>query len=108
VVATYGGYYGAGFGFIVLAILSFTKLKNVCQINGMKNVISAGISITCALTFTLSHGIVWEHAVAPMAGSMIGGLLGSYFAHRISPHVSRTAVISTGFAVVCLMFGNIL
>ncbi len=103
-VAVYGGYFGAGFGFIVLALMSFTHLKNIYQINGMKNVISAAISFTCAITFTLNGGIAWEYALAPLFGSMLGGFIGARLAHHLSPHVSRTAVVSTGLCVVGLLF----
>lgn len=106
-VALYGGYFGAGFGFIILAILSFTKLKNIYQINGMKNIMAASISLTCAFTFTLTGGIAWEYALAPLFGSMIGGFIGARLAHRISPHASRTAVVGTGFAVVGTLFFNV-
>lgn len=106
-VAVYGGYFGAGFGFIVLAILSFTKLKNIYQINGMKNVMAAAISFTCAITFTLTGGIAWEYALAPLFGSMIGGFIGARMAHHISPHASRTAVVGTGFCVVGMLFFNV-
>ncbi len=103
-VSIYGGYFGAGFGFIILAIFSFTKLKNMLQINGMKNVMAAAISLTCAITFTLVGGIAWEYALAPLIGSMIGGFIGARLAHHISPRASRGAVVSTGFAVVGMLF----
>src|SRR5579859_7676564 len=35
--AFYGGYFGAGFGFIMLAFLSFAKLHDFHQVNGLKN-----------------------------------------------------------------------
>lgn len=107
-VALYGGYFGAGFGFIILAILSFTNLKNIYQINGMKNVMAASISLTCAVVFTLSGGIAWEYALAPLFGSMLGGYIGSYVAHHVPPQISRATVVGTGFAVVSLMFVDIL
>jgi uncharacterized protein len=107
-VALYGGYFGAGFGFIVLAILSFTKLKTIYQLNGMKNVMAASISFTCAVTFTLTGGIAWEYALAPLAGSLLGGFIGARVAHRLSPHVSRAAVVSTGFCVVGLLFFKVI
>lgn len=103
-VALYGGYFGAGFGFIVLAILSFTHLKNMLQINGMKNIIVLGISAVCMVIYSLSGHVVWSYAPLLITGSMIGGMLGSLIAHHISPHASRAAVVSTGFSVVGMLF----
>lgn len=107
-VSIYGGYFGAGFGFIILAILSFTNLKNIYQINGMKNIMAAAISFTCAVVFTLTGGVVWEYALAPLFGSMLGGYIGSHLAHHVSPHASRTTVVGTGFAVVGMLFFKVI
>lgn len=106
-VSIYGGYFGAGFGFIILAIFSFTKLKNILQINGMKNVMAVAISLTCTVIFTLNGTIAWEYVLALLLGSMIGGFIGSRLAHRVSPHASRGVVVSTGFAVVGMLFFKI-
>jgi uncharacterized membrane protein YfcA len=104
----YAGYFGAGFGFIVLAVLSFTKLKNVYQINGMKNMIGAAISITCVIVFVLKGGIAWEFAPFPFMGSLIGGFVGTRLAHHLSPHTTRAAVVSSGVVIVSALFTNVL
>lgn len=107
-VSIYAGYFGAGFGFILLAILSFTKLKNVYQINGMKNVMAAGISMTCGILYSTSGLVAWEYVMYPLVGSVIGGLIGSHLAHKLSPHTTRTVVISMGVFVVGSLFGDFL
>lgn len=103
-MAMYGGYFGAGFGFVVLALLGFTKLKNIYQINGMKNIMAATISLTCAVTFALAGGIAWKYALIPLLGSLLGGFIGARLAHHLSPHVSRTAIVGTGFCIAGMLF----
>ena len=39
-ISIYGGYFGAGFGFIMLAFLGFTKLNHMHEINALKNLMS--------------------------------------------------------------------
>lgn len=107
-VSIYAGYFGAGFGFILLAILGFTKLKNVYQINGMKNVMAASISIVCGLLYSTSGLIAWDYVLYPLIGSIIGGFIGSHLAHKMSPHTTRTVVISMGLFVVSSLFGDFL
>lgn len=101
ITALYGGYFGAGFGFIILAILGFTHLKNIYQINGMKNLITASISCACMFTFAAHGGIVWDSVLYASAGSVIGGLLGARIAHRLSPHITRIVIIGLGTVIVC-------
>jgi uncharacterized protein len=101
--ALYGGYFGAGFGFIVLALLSFTHLKNVYQINGLKNLITASISLACMCVFALTERIEWSYVLWPTVGAIIGGFMGAKLAHRLSPHITRVVVISIGLILFCLL-----
>lgn len=107
-ISIYAGYFGAGFGFILLAIFGFTKLKNVYQINGMKNVIGASISLSCGIIYSTSGLIAWHYVLYPLVGSIVGGFLGSHLAHRLSPHATRTVVVSMGLFVVGSLFGDFL
>jgi uncharacterized membrane protein YfcA len=95
--AFYGGYFGAGFGFIMLAFLSFTKLKDIHQINGLKNL--AGVSIcTVAVICLFSSGkIDWHHGLAMSAGTAIGGYCGARLSQRVNSHVVRIIVLCIGF-----------
>jgi uncharacterized protein len=96
ITALYGGYFGAGFGFIILALLSFTHMKNVYQINGMKNLMAASISISCMTVFAVWGDIAWGSALIPIVGAIIGGFIGSKVAHHLSPHITRIVVIGIG------------
>lgn len=99
----YGGYFGAGFGFIVLALLSFTHLKNVYQINGLKNLIAASISLSCMVVFALNDRIEWSYALWPTVGALVGGFIGARLAHKLSPHFTRVVVIGIGLVLFCIL-----
>lgn len=107
-ISIYAGYFGAGFGFILLALLGFTKLKSVYQINGMKNIMTAFISLSCAIIYSTSGLVAWHLVLFPMLGSLVGGFLGSHMAHRISPHATRSVVVGFGLVVVCTLFKDLL
>jgi uncharacterized membrane protein YfcA len=96
-VAIYGGYFGAGFGFIMLAFLGFTKLHDIHKINGLKNlagVAISGVSLACLFS---THLIDWRAGLAMAAGSTTGGYYGSKLTQRISTHAIRIIVILIGF-----------
>lgn len=97
-VAIYGGYFGAGFGFIMLAFLGFTKLHDIHQMNGLKNLAGAtiaGMSIICLFT---THLINWHYGLVMAAGSLVGGYYGSMLTQKISSHVIRIIVIAIGLS----------
>lgn len=96
-LAVYGGYFGAGFGFVMLALLSFTKLHDLHQINGLKNLGAVGIGTASLVTLFNSGLIDWRHGIVMAIGSLIGGYSGSRVAQRFSSHTIRIVVITIGF-----------
>ena len=94
--AIYGGYFGAGFGFIMLAFLGFTNLRDIHKINAMKNI--AGLCVTVmSLVFLFSTGLIdWHRGLVMAVGCGIGGYFGARIAQRISSHVLRIFVIVIG------------
>ena len=99
-LAIYGGYFGAGFGFVMLALLGFTKLQDINQMNGLKNlmaVLIASVSIICLYS---SGRIDWQHGLVMGAGNFIGGYVGSTSVQKVSSHSIRIIVILIGVGTV--------
>jgi uncharacterized membrane protein YfcA len=95
-LAVYGGYFGAGFGFIMLALLGFTKLHEIHQMNALKNLMAIVIAIVSLLCLANAHLIDWQHGLFMAAGNGVGGYLGSVGAQRYSSHTIRIVVIAIG------------
>lgn len=99
-VAAYGGFFGAGLGFIMLAFLGFTQIHDVHQMNAMKNV-AAGLMCATSLIVLSSSGLIhWHAALVMAAGSSIGGYSGARFARRMPSHAIRVIVIVFGIVTV--------
>jgi uncharacterized protein len=97
-VAIYGGYFGAGFGFIMLAFLGFTKLHEIHRMNGLKNLASTCIALTSLICLYSTGLIDWHLGLVMAAGSTLGGYYGSVFAQKIPSNVVRIIVIITGIS----------
>jgi len=95
-VAMYGGYFGAGFGFIMLAFLGFTKMHEVHQMTGLKNLASVCISATSLLCLYSTHLIDWHSGLVMGAGGLVGGYYGSLLTQKVSSHALRALVIIIG------------
>jgi len=97
-VAVYGGYFGAGIGILMLAVLGFMGLTNIHRMNGLKN--WGGMCINgVAVAMFAGGGIVnWPVALAMAAGGIAGGYFGSRLARRISQQRVRHAIVAIGLA----------
>src|SRR5512144_3366026 len=71
-VGIYGGYFGAGIGILMLAVLGFMGFTNIHRMNGLKNWGGLCMNAVAALTFAFSSLVSWPIALGMAAGS-IGG-----------------------------------
>lgn len=95
--AIYGGYFGAGFGFIMLAFLSFTSLRDIHRMNGLKNLAATSIVIMSIICLYTTHLINWRYGIAMGIGNAIGGYTGVRLSLKFSTHTLRIVVIVIGF-----------
>lgn len=102
--SVYGGYFGAGQGFVMLAILAFSGLPNLNAMNAIKNVLAIFINGIALIPFVLAGIIAWPQAIVMAAGAVIGGYLGSRAGRRIPGPVMRGGVITLGAAMTLYFF----
>lgn len=102
-VAIYGGYFGAGFGFIMLAFLGFSKLHDIHQMNGLKNLAGACISIVSIAFLFSAHLINWKYGLIMAAGGVVGGYYGAVLTQKISTHAIRIIVIVIGVSTAAYL-----
>jgi uncharacterized membrane protein YfcA len=99
----YGGYFGAGYGFMMLAFLGLTNLQDTHMMNCMKNIAATFVSATSIVCLYSAHLIQWRTGLIMAVGSVTGGYLGARGAQKVSGHWLRIAIIIIGMAaVVCL------
>jgi uncharacterized membrane protein YfcA len=102
-IAIYGGYFGAGFGFIMLAFLGFTSLHDVHKMNAIKSVAAAIISLV-SIVCLLGAGLInWEAGLAMAAGNLVGGYYGAIIAQKVSSHTVRLVVVAIGLATAAYL-----
>ena len=100
----YGGYFGAGLGFILLAIAQLMGFSNFHIANTIKNLLATSFTILSILVFGIGGLIAWPQAIAMMAGSTVGGYVGGRLAKRINTRYLRSVVIVFGLALSLVYF----
>jgi uncharacterized protein len=98
-VGVYGGYFGAGMGIMMLAILDRLGAADIHAMNGVKSVLAAGINAVAAIAFMVAHAVDYRAAAVMAAGAIVGGLLGAGVARRVKPSVVRWTVVAIGLAL---------
>ena len=102
----YGGYFGAGQGVIMMAILGVFLPDNIQRLNGLKNVLAVMINGVAAILFILFAPVAWPPAVLLAIGSIIGGQVGARVGRRLPADMLRLAIIVIGTIVgVKLLLG---
>jgi uncharacterized membrane protein YfcA len=102
-VGVYGGYFGAGIGILMLAVLGFLGLSDIHAANGVKNFFGMCINGVAAGYFILRGAVDWPAALIMVAGAIAGGYAGAGFARRIGKEKARAAVVVIGFLVAAIL-----
>ena len=108
-VSLYGGYFGAGIGILMLAVLGMLGLGDIHRLNGVKNVLAMVINGVSAAVFALGslagwHAVSWSHAGVMAAASIVGSLAASHLARRLPARIVRRGVALIGFALAAYYF----
>ncbi|GAA4393162.1 sulfite exporter TauE/SafE family protein [Tsukamurella soli] len=98
-VALYNGYFGAGAGVLMIALLLWTTEPVLHRANSLKNVILIASDLAPAVLFAVLGTVVWHAALPLGAGSLVGGLIGPAIARRIPASVLRVLIAACGAAL---------
>jgi uncharacterized membrane protein YfcA len=101
--ATYGGYFGAGNGILMLAALGLLGLNELARANGIKNFLGICINSIAVLAFSLNGLVVWRDALIMAIGALAGGYFGASMAVRIGTMWVRRGVVVIGFVIFVVM-----
>jgi uncharacterized membrane protein YfcA len=95
-VAVYGGYFGAGFGILSLAVLAFLGELDIHQLNAQKTVLGAIVNGVATLYFLAAGTVHVPGAMAMTAGAVAGGYWGAKLARKVQPDRLRRVVVGLG------------
>lgn len=103
-VAVYNGYFGAGSGILLIALLALTAEPVLRRANALKNVVLVLADVLPAALFAVLGTVVWRAAWPLGLGAVAGGLVGPSVARRLPEAVLRVGIGCCGVALAAYLF----
>ena len=103
-VGFYIGYFGAGAGILMMALLALLGVTQIHRINAYKTVQAAACNGIAILAFITKGVIYWRHAGVMVVGALLGGYFGAWFAQKMKQEHVRWIVIAIGLAMSAYFF----
>jgi uncharacterized membrane protein YfcA len=97
--SVYGGYFGAGLGILLLAVLALALSDSLQRLNALKGVLSLAVGAAAAVFFALFGPVAWPAAAIMAAASLAGGRLGVSVARRLPAPALRGVIVVLGVGV---------
>ncbi|OOY10071.1 sulfite exporter TauE/SafE family protein [Thioclava sp. F36-7] len=106
-VTIYGGYFNGGLGIMLLAALGLIGFTDLHAMNGLKNLVSAVLSLVSVVTYAVAGLIDWQAVVVLGIASAIGGYLGAHLSKRITNMaLLRGFIIAVGLVMAAVFFAR--
>ncbi len=106
-VAAYGGYFNGGLGILLMAVLSVGRTRSLNTVNGLKNYLSALLSLISIAVFATAGIVDWKAAAWMMGFSMLGGYAGARLAKRLPARFVYALVVLTGIGMSAVFFSRL-
>ena len=101
---TYGGYFGAGSGVMMVAVLGLGTDIDLRVVNGLKTVAVLAGNLVAGAVFVAVAEVDWLAVLTLAAGSVVGGYVGAKVGRRLPPGLFRGLVVVAGIvAAVALL-----
>ena len=100
--SVYGGFFGAGLGVILTAVISITDPGNLRAIKSLKNLLATFVTAAAIVIFIAQGSVHWPATLCMLAGALLGGYLGGYLIRVLPAQAVRLFVIVTGAAMTII------
>jgi uncharacterized membrane protein YfcA len=99
IVCVYGGYFGAGAGVMLLALLLHLSRDTVPRCNAVKSVVLGSANVVAAVAFGIFGDVRWSAALPLALGLLVGGRIGPVIVRRAPVGPLRVAIGAAGIGL---------
>ena len=102
-ISIYGGYFGGGIGFLMLAALTAAGLA-VRNAGATKNLLASVMNAAAVAVFLFTPHIPWTRVAVVAAGAIVGGYGGALLLKRVDEKLIRGGVVILGIVLTIGLF----
>jgi uncharacterized membrane protein YfcA len=102
-ISIYGGYFGGGIGFLMLAALTAAGLA-VRNAGATKNMLASVMNAAAVVVFVFTPHIPWARVAVVSVGAVAGGYGGALMLKRVNEKLIRGGVVVLGIALTIGLF----
>jgi uncharacterized membrane protein YfcA len=99
----YGGYFGAGSGVMMMAVLGLGTDLEFRIVNALKTLAVLAANLVAAVIFVVAAELDWAAVGLLAAGSVVGGYVGSRIGRVLPPALLRSLIVVTGVVAAVLL-----
>jgi uncharacterized membrane protein YfcA len=99
----YGGYFGAGSGVMMVAVLGFGLDLELRIVNALKTLAVMAANVVASLIFLVAADLDWTAIALLAAGSIVGGYVGSHIGRRLPDRLLRGLIVAAGITAAVLL-----
>src|SRR5580704_16613212 len=103
-LAVYGGYFGAGIGFVMLGMFAALGMRDIHAMGAIRTLLAAAINAAAVVTFIVAGAVLWPQFAVMVVGALVGGWFGAHYAQKADPGKVRVLVIGVGLAMSAYFF----
>jgi hypothetical protein len=100
----YGGYFGAGSGVMMVAVLGLGLDIELRIVNALKTLAVLSGNVVAGVIFVFVADLDWRAIVLLALGSVVGGYVGARVGRRLPPTLFRVLVVMAGITAAVLLF----
>ena len=99
----YGGYFGAGSGVMMTAVLGLGLDLEFRVVSALKTLAVLAANVVASAVFLVAADLAWQAIGLLAAGSVVGGYVGARVGRRLPPTLFRVLVVLAGVAAAVTM-----
>ena len=96
IIAIYGGYFGGGIGFLILAAFTLVGMRDINAMNGLKMGLVGVMTITAIVAFIVADVVRWPETLPMLASSAVGSYMAAHWAQRLDQRLIKGFVVVLG------------
>jgi uncharacterized protein len=106
VISVYGGYFGAGMGILMVALLLVTTRMDLQAATGIRLVCATAVNLLAVALFAWRGALDWKLGLPMLAAGIVGGYLGAHVVRRLNENAVRSAILVYAWGLTAYFFAR--